>query len=78
MQTHKPVGFEMTAVVQEFTEMPSAYKDVHIQHITVDLQLCVRQEIPLVGNKHELAHQRKKVNPSKNKDYDHIQLPWTF
>ena len=25
MQKHKPQGFEITAVVQEYTELPSAY-----------------------------------------------------
>lgn len=31
LQTHKPVGFEITAVVREYAKMPSAYKGMHIQ-----------------------------------------------
>ena len=54
MQTHKPVGFEITAVVREYTEMPSAYKDVHTQYSSVGLQRSERQSIVFVGCERKL------------------------
>lgn len=60
MQTPKPVGFEITAVVRAYTEMPSAYKDMHIQYSAVGLQLGVRQSILFVGAEHKLVLGRKK------------------
>lgn len=45
MRVHKPVGFDITAVVGAYTEMPSAYKDMQIQSSPVGLYLCVRQSI---------------------------------
>lgn len=76
MQTHKPVGFEITAVVREYTEMPSAYKDMHIEYSNVGLQLYERHLILFDGNEHD---ERNRVRPRvkngiKNNNLRHLKI----
>lgn len=68
MQTHKPVGFEITAVVGAYAEMPSAYKDMRTQYSMKACSSVRDNEFCLLGESTCASGKRERA--ASNQDYN--------